>query len=221
MTTDSARSTVRPWEVAARLVALAFAALVVVSAVAAPASAHDSLGSTDPADGSTVETAPAAVVLTFSQEVVALGTEVQVVGPAGQPMNDGPVAVLGTVVTQNLGTDRPAGAYTVQWRATSSDGHPTTGGFTFTATAAVVPVVAPPVVAPLPSATPSETPSATPSASEGTTAVGPADEATPTAEVADGPRGVSVGGAIAGVAAFALAVVSANWWRRRRAGAPQ
>ncbi|WP_407341686.1 copper resistance protein CopC [Pengzhenrongella phosphoraccumulans] len=219
MTTDPARATVRPWAAVARLVALAFTALVVVSAVAAPASAHDVLEATDPADGSTVETAPAAVVLTFSQEVVALGTEVQVVGPAGQPMNDGPVAVLGTVVTQNLAADRPAGAYTVQWRATSSDGHPTTGGFTFTATAAVVPATAPPAVAPTPTSPP-QTPSATPSASEGT-AVGPTGEATPPTEASDGARGLSVGAIIAGVCAFALAVVSANWWRRRRAGAPQ
>jgi len=203
----------------ARFAALAVAALVVVPGVAAPASAHDSLLSTDPADGSTVETAPAAVVVTFTQEVIALGTEVQVVGPAGQPMNDGPVAVLGTVVTQNLAADRPAGAYTVQWRATSSDGHPTTGGFTFAATAAVVPLIPPRPVGETPTATPSATssatPSATPSASEATAVIGPAGEAT------DDSPGLSIWEVAAGAGAFALAVVSANWWRRRRAIAPQ
>lgn len=219
MTLASARPTIRTWATAARLAALVFAALVVVSGVAGPASAHDSLVSTDPADGATVEIAPAAVLLTFTQEVIALGTEVQVVGPAGQPVNDGPAAVLGTVITQNLVADRPAGTYTVQWRATSSDGHATTGDFTFTATASVVPVVAPPLVAQTPTASPSATSSATssatPSASEATTAVGPADEAT------DDSRGLSVWALIAGAGAFALAVVSANWRRRRRASGPE
>lgn len=215
MTLASARPTIRTWATAARLAALVFAALVVVSGVAGPASAHDSLVSTDPADGATVEIAPAAVLLTFIQEVIALGTEVQVVGPAGQPVDDGPAAVLGTVITQNLAADRPAGTYTVQWRATSSDGHATTGDFTFTATASVVPVVAPPPVAETPTASPSASPSATPSASEATTAVGPADEAT------DDSRGLSVWALIAGAGAFTLAVISANWRRRRRASGPE
>lgn len=222
MTTDSARSAVRPRPALARLAALALAALVVVAGVvagiAAPASAHDSLVSTDPADGSTVETAPAAVLLTFTQEVLPLGTAVQVVGPSGAAMNDGPVTVLGSVLTQNLAADRPAGAYTVQWRATAADGHPTTGGFTFTATSAVVSVIAPPPVAETPTPTPaaSATPEATPSASEATAAVGPADDATASTAAANS-RGLSVWALVAGAGAFALAVASANWWRGRRA----
>ncbi|MGV8967625.1 MAG: copper resistance CopC family protein [Cellulomonas sp.] len=221
MSPRSARPSVRPREVVARLTAVIFAALVVVSGLAAPASAHDALVSTDPEGGSTVETAPAAVTLTFTQEVVGLGTDVQVVGPTGAPMNDGPVAVLGTVVTQNLLADRPAGAYTVQWRATSADGHPVTGGFTFTATAAVVPVISPPLVAETPPSTPPATPSATssatasasPSASESAAAVGPADEAT------DSSARLSVWAIVAAAGAFVLALASANWWRGRRAHA--
>jgi methionine-rich copper-binding protein CopC len=103
---------------------------------AGPAAAHDRLESTDPADGSTVDVAPDAVVLTMSSAPLALGTQVQVTGPAGV-VSTGEPQIVDETVTQPLGESRAAGRYEVQWRVTSSDGHPISGSYTFTATSGV------------------------------------------------------------------------------------
>jgi methionine-rich copper-binding protein CopC len=99
------------------------------------ASAHDRLVSTTPGDGSTVATAPTTVELTFSDDVVAVGTEIVVSGPDGE-VQQGRPRIDGTAVTQSLAPGSPAGAYTVTWRATSKDGHPVSGTFAFTAASA-------------------------------------------------------------------------------------
>lgn len=116
---------------AAVLLALAAALLG-----AGPAHAHNSLLGTDPEDGSSVPTAPERVTLTFDQPAQALGTEVVVVGPDGATVSTGSPELVDSAVTQPLVADRPAGAYTVQWRVTSADGHPLSGELTFTAEAA-------------------------------------------------------------------------------------
>ncbi|HEY5514868.1 MAG TPA: copper resistance protein CopC, partial [Pengzhenrongella sp.] len=60
-----------------------FAVVLVLGGPAAPASAHDALISVTPADGSTVEVAPATVELVFDQPAIALGTQIRVLGPDG------------------------------------------------------------------------------------------------------------------------------------------
>jgi methionine-rich copper-binding protein CopC len=117
------------------------ALLVLVGAVltlvvgAVPASAHDALVSTDPADGSRVGPTPSAVVLTFDQPAVAMGTQILVTGPTGQ-VQTGPARLVDSTVTQAVAGGAPAGAYTVAWRVTSADGHPVSGTFSFTSTRA-------------------------------------------------------------------------------------
>lgn len=115
---------------AALLVALLLGVLT-----AAPAAAHNSFATSDPADGATVARTPGAVVLTFDQPAVALGTQVVVTGPDG-PASTGAAQLVDATVRQPLVPGAPAGVYTVNWRVTSSDGHPITGTLTFTATAA-------------------------------------------------------------------------------------
>ena len=88
-----------------------------------------------------VETVPAEVVLTFDQPALAVGTEVLVRGPGGEVQTGKPVLV-DTVVRQAV-RGGPAGAYTVTWRATSADGHPISGRFGFTTTAASAPDTSP------------------------------------------------------------------------------
>ena len=102
--------------------------------VAAPASAHNSLVGTDPADGSTVSATPAAVVLTLNEPAVALGTQVVVTGPQGQA-SVGAARLVDATVRQELVAGAPAGRYTVSWRVTSDDGHPITGTLSFTSAA--------------------------------------------------------------------------------------
>ena len=110
------------------MVAVLAAISLLVGAV--PASAHDALRSTSPADGATVDRLPDRVVLTFDQPALALGSEVVVTGPAG-PVSDGPPSLVDNEVRQPVRTG-PAGRYTVVWRVTSADGHPVSGSFAFT-----------------------------------------------------------------------------------------
>jgi methionine-rich copper-binding protein CopC len=104
-------------------------------ATAGPAAAHDRLESTNPADGATVATAPDAVVLTMSSTPLALGTQVRVTGPDGT-VSEGNPQIVDATVSEPLTGARPAGTYQVEWRITSSDGHPVSGSFSFTATGA-------------------------------------------------------------------------------------
>lgn len=119
------------WRPRALAVVLAVAASLVGSATAAQA--HNILVGTSPADGSTVKVVPAAVMLTFNEPALAIGTDVIVTGPGGQEQSGAAVLVNNTV-TEHLQPGSPAGPYTVIWRVTSADGHPVSGTFSFTAT---------------------------------------------------------------------------------------
>lgn len=105
-------------------------------APAAAAQAHDSLESTNPANGATLEAVPASVVLTFDHTPIGVGTEIQVKDATGINQSDGPANIVDNNVTQPIKPGAPAGAYTVVWRVVSSDSHPIEGTFTFTARAA-------------------------------------------------------------------------------------
>ncbi|WP_431836042.1 copper resistance CopC family protein [Cellulomonas sp. Y8] len=118
-----------------RLIVVPVLALGALAVSVAPASAHSGMTGSDPADGATVDVAPEAVTLTFNEPPQALGTEVAVVGADGTTVSEGATTVADTTVTQPLGTTRPAGAYVIQWRVTSADGHPLSGELTFTAAA--------------------------------------------------------------------------------------
>lgn len=123
---------------AARLLAVAAVLLgtlggAVVGA-AGPAAAHATLERTDPADGARTPTLPGWITLTFDQPVLALGSVVEIEGPGGD-VAQGPVTVVDTDVRQGVRLGSPAGAYTVRWRVTSTDGHPISGSFRFTAVA--------------------------------------------------------------------------------------
>lgn len=165
----AARPTVKTTVRAA--VALLVSVLLLVLG-ATTASAHDRLVSTSPDDGGTVATAPSEIVLTFSDDVVPVGTEIAVQGPDGDAQQGRP-RIEGNTVTQALAPGSPKGTYTVTWRATSKDGHPVSGVFRFTAAAAGEPVPSGSTAGNTPTAT-----SAT-SAPNATTAVGSA--ATPSA----------------------------------------
>lgn len=140
---------------------LAFAAALVLAAVAliataSPAAAHDELIGSTPAADSTVEVLPAELVLSFSAVIATDpgASEVQVTDAAGAQLAGEPVAD-GTTLTVPLDGEG-SGAITVLWKVVSSDGHPISGQFVFTANAAP---------APTPTETPSASPTATPSPS--------------------------------------------------------
>ena len=116
------------------------AVLTALAAVvfAGPAAAHDVLLSSDPADGSTVQTAPPSVTLTFDQPVQNFEPVVTVTGPDGQSYQSGSPTVDSTVVTNAVGPLTAAGEYVIAYRVVSADGHPVVGEvkFQFTGTPA-------------------------------------------------------------------------------------
>ena len=128
---DMRRRTAAGFGLAAGL-AVALAASI---ALATPAWAHNVLLQTSPVAGSTVGRVPTSVLLTFDKPALALGTALEVEGPAGNVAVGSPVLV-DTTVRQTLRAGSSAGTYTVRWRVTSADGHPVSGSFTFTARAA-------------------------------------------------------------------------------------
>ncbi|OKJ00020.1 copper resistance CopC/CopD family protein [Kitasatospora sp. CB01950] len=116
------------------LLAVLVAALALVLGGATAASAHATLEGTDPAQGSVVPTAPAAVTLTFSEGVSLSPDSVRVLDPRGTAVDEGrPDHVDGKAATARVtlrqGLDN--GTYTVAWRAVSEDSHPIGGAFTF------------------------------------------------------------------------------------------
>jgi methionine-rich copper-binding protein CopC len=178
-----------------RGLAVLVGAVTAVGLAAAPASAHDELLGTDPADGATVDIAPAQVVLTFAEPAVELGTQVLVAGPDGATASEGPVQLVDATVVQALAATRPAGQYHVDWRVTSQDGHVVSGSFAFTATSATAPTASPAVSAPTSSSDPTTattTNPATPSPSAALTSA-----STSTAVATPEPSGSADGALIA------------------------
>lgn len=131
------------------VLAAAVVAVAAVLAVAAPASAHDQVVSSSPANGEQLSSAPEQIVLTFSNTLLALaensGTAMTVVDQQDVDWVAGDPTVAADTVTVPLKSDMPNGAYTVTWKVVSSDGHPTSGEYSFTvaAAAAVTPSTAP------------------------------------------------------------------------------
>lgn len=143
--------------------ALAATVLTALLVLCAPlsASAHDALTASSPDADSTVDTLPAALTLTFSATLMdgEGSTEVVVTDAAGTPVTDGAATVNGATVTQPLVAEGEAGAYHVIWKVVSSDGHPTSGEYSFTvATSTLVAPAVEPTTAATEEALPSHAP---------------------------------------------------------------
>ncbi|WP_164233888.1 copper resistance CopC family protein [Microbacterium hydrocarbonoxydans] len=164
-------------------IALAAALLTAFLVLSGPlvASAHDALTASSPAADSTVDTLPAELTLTFSAKLIdgEGSTEVVVTDADGDSVTDGPATVNGAIVTQPLVSEAEAGAYHVVWKVVSSDGHPTSGEFSFVVaeTTAVAPVVEPTTSA-TEEALPSTPPTSAPPTTDAPDAADPAADAT-------------------------------------------
>jgi len=200
----------RPARAVAEVLATVLSAVAVtLIATAVPASAHDVLRSTNPADGALVDRLPDRVVLTFDEPALAIGTEVVVTGPAG-PVSDGQPQLVDAEVRQPVRAG-PAGRYTVLWRVTSADGHPVSGTFAFTTQQGSA---ASPTATPGTTTAPSTSPSSA-STTAPTSVPATSPSATPQTAGLPGPAVVAV---LAGV----IALLALGWWvfRRRRAQRP-
>ena len=94
------------------------------------ARAHAFLDHASPLVGSTVASAPAEVVLTFTQNLEASFSTVQVTGPGGARVDQGRASVSGNTMRVGIKSAGP-GSYRVQWHALSVDTHKTEGSFSF------------------------------------------------------------------------------------------
>lgn len=103
--------------------------------LAAPASAHNVLVGSDPAEGAALEAGPERVTLTFDQYVQAGDVnQLAVTGPDGSKWTDGQIEVKGNVVSAPVRPLGPAGEYTIGFRILSADGHPVPGEIKFNLT---------------------------------------------------------------------------------------
>ncbi|KXK62773.1 copper resistance protein CopC [Micromonospora rosaria] len=122
----------RGW--AARLattVGLLVALLTLLVAPATPASAHAVLQSSSPAASAVVPTAPAEVVLTFSEPVRKVTDRIRLIAPDGSRVDRGEPRFDGTVVTIPVAQDAGQGTYLLSYRVISADSHPVSGAFTY------------------------------------------------------------------------------------------
>ena len=99
-------------------------------AVASVASAHAHLKQSSPAQGAVVSTAPAQIVLTFSEP--ALVTSLSIQHDANQPEKLGPLPKAADVTVTVPTPGLTPGKYVVTWRAISDDKHITSGQVRFT-----------------------------------------------------------------------------------------
>ncbi len=95
------------------------------------ARAHAMLDHASPVVGSSVASAPREVALTFTQNLEAAFSSVEVTDANGGRVDQGKPQVSGNTMRVGL-KSLPAGTYRVRWQALSVDTHKTEGSFTFT-----------------------------------------------------------------------------------------
>jgi copper transport protein len=124
---------VRGPRLAARMSAAAVLLIALLVLPGPSAWAHAQLETTTPADGETVQTSPDQVVLRFSEHVSAPPAAIRVFNANGQRVDAGDAGSAGdpSMLRVHLPVRLGAGTYVVAWRATSADGHPVRGAFTF------------------------------------------------------------------------------------------
>lgn len=117
-----------------RIIITSFAAALV--GLARPAFAHAQLTTSSPADSASVSESPTELDLSFSEALNLKFSGLTIAGAdkssvtTGDPMLMDGDKVLIVPVSQTLS----AGAYTVYWHVLSTDGHKSSGSYSFTVT---------------------------------------------------------------------------------------
>jgi len=111
-----------------RLIA-GLATLLWIVGAATGASAHASLVSTEPSDGSVLAAAPKTVQLRFNEPVTP--AVVTLIDAAGKTRGDVTVSTVDQIVTLTLPDKLPDGTQVVSYRIISADGHPVAGSLMF------------------------------------------------------------------------------------------
>lgn len=141
----------RPRRFRAHLLTAAMIALIALG-VSSPVSAHNSLVSSDPADGATLDVSPVQITWVFENPVPLETLTVTLVDPTGARSEitgstHGPNGE--TEVVTPLPVLQP-GANSLRWRLVSADGHPITGRVEVTITGSTATTAAAPPTTPTP-----------------------------------------------------------------------
>lgn len=109
------------------------AILLVVLGVltSSPAQALELVGA-DPAANSTIKSAPGAITLTLSSEIIETGSSMSVRAPSGSAVDDGSLLIDGVQALIGLAKLTESGRYTVDYQFMSTDGELLSGSYTFT-----------------------------------------------------------------------------------------
>lgn len=136
-----------------KTLACALLAFIGTVLVAGPASAN-SLISTSPVAGSTVNSTPSAITLNTQDVVMDTGNTVTVTDPQGARVDDGTLTVNATTIVAGLKLMKVSGVYTVAYSLLTNNDVPLQGTFTFTFNApSVISPATPTVISPSASAT--------------------------------------------------------------------
>jgi methionine-rich copper-binding protein CopC len=100
------------------------------------AAAHSFPVSSEPANGSQVDSVPPRVGITFNENLQHSFPSMTVVGPDGNLWSKGEPTIDGPTISIEVGALGPVGEYKMAYRVTSADGHPVSGVRTFTLTKA-------------------------------------------------------------------------------------
>jgi methionine-rich copper-binding protein CopC len=96
---------------------------------ASAAFAHVHLKQSTPAEGAVLQSAPAQIVLTFSEPALVTALSIQQAGKAKQSLGPLPTEAAQTLTVASPGLT--AGSYVVTWRAVSPDKHVMSGTLHF------------------------------------------------------------------------------------------
>lgn len=118
-----------------------------------PSASANTLVSTTPTAGQSMESAPSAVTITAELPIMDSGNEVVVTDPSGIRVDDGTLTIAGNEAIVGLKNFVRSGIYTVTYTLLAENDVPLTGSFTFNF--AEPTVVA--TIAPEPSKTPAPT----------------------------------------------------------------
>jgi methionine-rich copper-binding protein CopC len=105
-------------------------------AAAGTAGAHATRIASDPAENAELTQSPPSVSATFNEAMQPQFAAMTVVGPDGNLWQAGDPQVNGAVISVAVRPLGPSGTYTVNYRATSADGHVVSGSWSFRLTVA-------------------------------------------------------------------------------------
>lgn len=165
------------WRRSVPRLAAAVAAALLMIALPGSAAAHAELVTSTPADGEILATAPAEVVLTFSEAPGPRSSAAVLDGTGATIATGGPDSSDATVIRVALPVLAP-GAYEVQWTTVAEDGHIERGTFSFSvAESTAPPATAPPASTDRPTVAPLATDEPAPSEAPTDLVIAPAPSA--------------------------------------------